>query len=91
MSIEGLLAGYVVVLLAALSGLALYYNQRQKRFKNLRRQKQGLSLAQQDLLVGIKGELSKPIKMVDEQRHDFLVTSYELPHRFFGTHQLVVR
>lgn len=32
MSIEALLTGYVVVLLAALSGLALYYNQRQKRF-----------------------------------------------------------
>jgi hypothetical protein len=46
-------------------------DQSQKRFKNLRRQKQGLALAQQNLLVNIKGELSKPIKMFDEPRHDF--------------------
>ena len=32
MNIESLLAGYVVVLLAALSGVALYYGRRQKRF-----------------------------------------------------------
>lgn len=32
MSIEGMLASYVAVLLAGISGLALYYQQRQKRF-----------------------------------------------------------
>jgi protein-arginine kinase activator protein McsA len=32
MSIDALLTAYVVVLLAALSGLALYFEQRQRRF-----------------------------------------------------------
>ncbi len=32
MSVEGLIVTYVVVLLAALSGVALYLEQRQKRF-----------------------------------------------------------
>jgi predicted Zn-ribbon and HTH transcriptional regulator len=32
MSVEGLIFGYVVVFLAALSCIALYYDQRQKRF-----------------------------------------------------------
>jgi hypothetical protein len=47
-------------------------------------------VAQQHFLICVNDELSKPIKVINDRRHDYLITSYELPQGFFGIYRHLV-
>jgi len=48
----------------------MLFDEDEERLKHLRRERHGLAVSQQPVLINVHGEVSEPVEMADEGRHN---------------------